>query len=282
VVVVGGIVRYTHPQFFRRLWKRRQTPAFYFATKYPNNVVLDRDLPRFFHSYSIATPENEFAQKAVQRVIRSRNRLRRGLGETKTILRAWDASNIKSLVKKGICGEDFTIAFRKGSDQRKDDLLMWCLLATRVVEGFFLESVEMIDSALFLTRKRGMVVKKQPQEEAQDGYGALSTAYYLQPRMNKTALEWIPSKALAMIISTPEEAADGPSGAREMLERYLYELVVTEGNEDDFLVLEEVCHADHQPERAIAINCPHGNDGECCYFVLPERYGGRFHQEDVE
>ena len=285
VVSIGGILQYTQPTFFRKLLgKKKKTPTFYFATKYPDDVILDRDLPRFFRSLSIATPENEFARNAVSKVSRSRTQLKKRLGTTKAILRAWDSYNIDALIHRGICGDDFTRAYQTGSDQRKHDLLMWCLLAARVVEGFFLESVEMLDSPLHMTRNRGVIVKKLDGGGAagvvEDGYGAFSNSFYLHPRMNKTSTEWIPSKMLAMVISTPEDVVGGPAEASEMLQRYLYELVSTDDVIDDFIVLEEVCQVE-RPERALAIDCPHREDNSgCCYFVLPEMYGGNFKPRD--
>jgi hypothetical protein len=160
---------------------------------------------------------------------------------------------------------------------------MWCLLAARVVEGFFLESVEILDSPIHLTRNRGIIVKKTKKKDDDGAYDAFSNALYLHPRMNKTSIGWIPSKMLAMVLSTPEDVVGGPTEATEMLQRYLHELVssTTDDILDDFIVLEEVCHQTERPERAMAIDCPDGGDddgltAECCYFVLPDRYGGYF------
>jgi hypothetical protein len=277
LIFISVLLQYTKPQFFQRLFRRRNVPPFYIATKYPNSVILDRDLPRFYQAYSIATPDNVEAQEAVKKVVRSRTQIKRRLGNLKAIVKAWDIANIQNLVQRGLCGDDFTQAYQGGSDLRKDTLLMWCLVATRVVEGYFYDTVEMIDSALFLTRKRGMVVKRrQPTGLEMDGHGgALSTSFYLHPRHNNTLIEWIPSKALAMAISTPENDVASPLEAREMLERYLFDLVISQGNEEDYLVLDEVCQRD-QPDRAIGMDCPNGSDSDCCFFVVPERYGGRF------
>jgi len=278
---VGTILR-NKPKFFERLLNRNSIPTFYFATKYPNDVILDRDLPRFFRFYSIATPENEFAQKAVRRVCNSRTQLRRRAGQIKTIVKAWDVSNIENVVNQEICGHEFVTIYRSDriSQQRKDDLFMWCLMATRAAEGFFMESIELIDSPLFLTRNRGIVVLKQTTTAATDGYGGeLSTAFYLHPRTDKTKMNWIPSKILAMLISSSQEAhedeenVDVVNTQQEMVQKLLYDLVITQGNENDFLILEEACQ-ENRPERSIAISSRGRNDS--CYFVVPEKYGGNF------
>lgn len=248
-------------------------PTFLFATQYPKDVILERDLPRFFQTYSIATPENEIARKAVEKISRSRFHLKRRAGIITSILKVWDESNIQLLLNRGLCGPDFEKAYNLGSEVRRNDLLMWCLLATRIAEGYFMDSVEMIDSALFVTRKRGMVVRK-PAGSVPGG-DALSTSYYLHPRTNTTSVSWIPAKALAWITANPEERLGSPREARDLFRRYLNELVINQGNEEDYLVLDEVCQ-DDRPPRAIAIDCPVGEDRDCCYFVLPAKYGGNF------
>ena len=123
-----------------------------------------------------------------------------------------------------------------------------------------------------------MVVKKQSSLGGNDGHGALSASFYLHPRLNNSSLEWIPSRALAMTISTAEEDKLDPVVAKETLENYLYELIIQENEGDSFLILDEVCQRE-QPERAIGVDCSqNGENGgeECCYFVVPEHYGGRF------
>jgi hypothetical protein len=275
VVFLGTAFRYGQLDGLYRMmgWSNALYPTFHLATHYPKDVIMERDLPRFFQTYSIVTPDNEIARKAVEKVIRSRTNLKRRAGSVTSILKVWDEMNIQLLLSRGLCGAEFEKAYNVGSDVRKNDLLMWCLLATRIVEGYFMESVEMIDSALFLTRKRGMVVRKLPGSVP--GGDALSTSYYLHPRTNNTAVGWIPAKALAWITANPEDRLGTPKEARYLFRRYLNELVITQGNQEDYLVLDEVC-LDERPPRAIAIDCPDGEDKDCCYFVLPEKYGGDF------
>jgi hypothetical protein len=282
-----------NPNLIRRLLRRhKDIPTFHFATKYPNNVILGRDLPLFFRFYSIATPENEFAQDAVRKVCNSRTQLRKRAGKIKTILKAWDESNIENLLNQDVCGNEFVDAYRASgiTQQRKDDLLMWCLMATRVTEGFFMEDVEIIDSPLFLTRSRGIVILKKPTDN--DGHGGeLSTLFYLHPRTDKNEINWIPSKILAMLISNSqkekddnEEEGEDDDDIQEMIQKLLYDMVITQGNEDDFLILEEICGQENRPERSIAIDRSSsyndGGDGDC-YFVVPEKYGGIFKAKKI-
>lgn len=170
-------------------WTRKPPPPLYMGTLYPPDVIMERDLPRFFRTYSIATPKNLPAREAVIKVANSRKALRHGTGNIKVILKAWDVSNIDLLLQRNnICGRDFERAYHDvtTSLQRQNDLIMWCLLANRIVDGFFLGSVEMFSNAFILSRKRGMMVQVQ-----QDHSERISNAYYLHPRLlGKRTIPW--------------------------------------------------------------------------------------------
>ena len=277
VCTIGAFIHGTNPKFFKQ-FSKKSIPTFQLATRYPADVVLQRDLPTFFRQYTIATPENFKARQAVIRMLKSREQLRRRAGRIKTTLKAWDNSNVDRLLDQGICGDEFEKAYHKASQPRKDDLLMWCLLASRVSEGFFKESLEMIDSPLFLTRKRGIVIKRQPPAGVSDGYGALSTSFYLHPRkVGDSEIHRIPTKMLSMLVSAPEQVLDGD--AQDVIERMLYDQIVTQGNEDDFLILEEVCQ-ETRPERAIGFESANSDNG--CFVVVPKKYGGNFEPDDED
>lgn len=278
---IGSFVGYYQPNFMNK-FSKKPIPPFHLTTRYPASVIVERDLPRFFRQYSIATPDNVVAQDAVRKVLRSRQQLRqRSAGRIKSTLKAWDDSNVEQLIRQGVCGDDFAVAYSSVSQQQtKDDLLMWCLMAARATEGFFMESVEILDSPLFLTRNRGIVVKKQSTAGLSDGDGALSTSFYIHPRSNTndaSAVNWIPAKVLTNIISSSKEDVLDEDNIRNFVERMLYDLVVTQGHEKDFLILEEVCQ-DSRPERSIAIDT--SKDSNVCYFVLPKPYGGNFQDDD--
>lgn len=274
---IAAVLNHTRPRFLERFWKQPVRP-FHLATRYPKNIILDRDLPRFFGHYSIATPENLLARQAVQKVLRSRKKLRSQAGPIKSTLKAWDDSNVEQLLKQGICGDEFELAYRRESThQGENGLLMWCLLASQVTEGFFTESVEILDSILELTRNRGIVVRKQPARGIVDGYDALSTTFYLRPRTNHDKVNWIPTKMLSMFISSSnDERVDDNN---ELAQRMLYELVVNQGNEEEYLILEEICQ-ETPPKRSIAFDTTEDPNG--CYFVVPNKYGGIFGPEEDE
>jgi hypothetical protein len=240
---------------------------------YPPNVVTERDLPRFFRTYTIATPENKEARMAAKRIAASRRAVKKGNGNIRVILKAWDSSNIEQLMQRQICGADFAQAYHYTSSQeRKEDLVMWCLLATKVVEGFFLESVDMLESALIVARRRGIVVKSSSSDSN------VLNSYYLHPRNleYETTKAILPSKVFAWILANTEDVVPSTAEYRRMLQEYIHELVHSEGNIDNYMVLEEVCQP-YPPKRSIGKQ--YGVDvfrpNDCCYFVIPESEGVR-------
>eukprot|EP00934_Nitzschia_sp_Nitz4_P003039 Nitzschia sp. Nitz4//scaffold169_size48518//5450//6565//NITZ4_007062-RA/size48518-processed-gene-0.86-mRNA-1//-1//CDS//3329538358//3029//frame0 len=249
--------------------RRKPAPPLYLATRFPPDVVIDRDLPRFFQSYSIATPANAPARAAVQQLARSREAVQRGTGNWRVVLRGWDSSNVQKMFDQQICGAEFEQVYRSTttSDQRREDMVMWCLLATRVVEGFFQGSVEMLSNVFILARKRGMIVSTASSTER------LSHLYYLHPRLpgeNVDVTAPIPATVLSWLLAHPEDSLENPV---EELQTFLHDLL--EGEEmsapNRYMRVEEICQ-DSRPYRAIAQHCTAST--ECCYFVVPEAEGG--------
>jgi hypothetical protein len=272
IVTICAGLNYSRPSFISK--PRKKQPSYHLATMYPPNVVVERDLPRFFRTYTIATPQNKEARRAAKRIAASRLAARKGNGNIRVILKAWDSSNIEQLLRRQICGADFSQAYDSTSSQeRKEDMVMWCLLAIKNVEGFFLESVDILESALIAARRRGMVVRSSSSDSK------LLNAYYLHPRNleYESTKAILPSKVLAWILSNPEDVVPSIAEYRRMLQEYLHELVHSEGNDDKYMVLDEVCQP-YPPKRAIFKQC--GVDvfrpDACCYFVIPESEGGRF------
>jgi hypothetical protein len=269
VVTIIAALNYSRPSFLYK--RRKKQPPYYLATMYPPKMIVERDLPRFFRTYSIATPQNKVARMAVRRVASSRKALKTGNGNLQLLLKAWDASNIDHLLQRDICGPDFSQAYHSGSQERQEDLVMWCLLTTRIAEGFFLESVDMIESALIVARRRGMIVKSSSSDS-----GVLN-AYYLHPRNlleSNDSMAIVPSKVMIWLLANPEDVLSNPSESRRMLQEHIYELVSSDEIKGNYMVLEEVCQPD-PPKRVIGKQCA-SNRSDCCYFVVPEAEGGRF------
>ena len=273
IVTICAGLNYTRPPFlFGKKGKKQR--AYYLATMYPPNVLLERDLPLFFLTYSIATPENKEARKAAKRIAASRKAVKAGNGNLRVLLKAWDSSHVQKLLDRQICGMEFNQAYLSTkSQERRDDLIMWCLLATEVVEGFFLESVDMLESSFILARQRGIVIQSASSDKR------ISTAYYLHPRNLEveSSMATLPAEVLTWILANPEEVVPNLSEYRQMLQEYIHEAVFSERGTDNYLVLEEICQQT-LPKRAIAQQCGvNGGPTEgCCYFVVPESEGGAF------
>jgi hypothetical protein len=272
VVTVVALLNYTRPAFLFR--HKKAPPPVYMATLYPPTVIMDRDLPRFFRTYSIATPDNEHARKATIKVIRSRRALNHGTGNLKVILKAWDEYAIGQMMERNICGLDFEVAYRSSTLERQNDLVTWCLLTTRITEGFFLDSVEVMSNAFLLNKNRGMVV--------QTANGRLSNSYYIQPRLlddGDSHPAPLPAKVLTWLLDHPESSLENPTVS---LQETIYQLVSEEEYRDRYMYLDEICQQNGDPpSRAIARQCQrqrshdHSSSSDvCCYFVVQQSEGG--------
>jgi len=262
VVTIVAALNYTQPKLFKR---RKTSPPYYFTTLYPPGMDIDKELPRFFRSYSVATPQNKAARVAMKRVVQSRHNLQRGNGNIQVFLKSWDETHIEMLQERTFCGTDWKVAYDKASPSRQESLLLWCLLATRVTDGIFLESVDMLQSALILARQRGIVVRS-----TETGY---STSYYVHPRRDSNELSSplarVPSKLLQWMLANPEDFMENEQEAQDLLEEHLYRLVQEEEG-SEYMVLDQVCQTD-RPRRSVAREC---QGDSCCYFVVPDSYGG--------
>lgn len=264
IFTFAAFLNHTRPRFL--FGKKIKRIPFRLVSVYPPGMKIESELPRFFRSYSIATPQNEDARKAVIKNVKSRNVLKRRSGSFKTILKTWDASSVNMLLDRGICGTDFQVAYESSSDERRSDLIMWCLMSVTRSEGFFSSTIEITESPLLLTKGRGIVVK------AASSPSSLSLDFYLHPR-NVTYEEdmaIVPSKLLSWMLDGNEQEMQLYGQYREKAEGYLYNLVFADAREENYMILQEVCQL-QRPARTMAANC---KDGSCCYVVVPEIYGG--------
>jgi hypothetical protein len=326
VVTFISFLQYTRPKVLMNLMgfggpktttqnadRNKRLDPYYMATFYPPSVVADRDLPRFFRHFSIATPENEAAQDAMKKVIQSREALKRGAGRMKVWLKAWDASTVQQVLDRNLCGADFSEAYATtttattASKERREDLILWCLLTTRLADGVFLDSVQMIQgrmSPLLLAKKRGMVVRRSSSTSSGGGGGDNTNSsneylhsFYVHPQnLNYTStFAILPSKVLSYLLdevaaerrNEEEPTTESVSEYRQALQEHIFQLVHANGSAENYLELQEVCQAAPPPMGAIAeSNCDEAGH-YCCYFVLPESEAKRFVKredgdEDVE
>jgi hypothetical protein len=264
IFTFAAFLNYTRPKFFFGKPIKRKT--FRLVSIFPPGMKVDSDLPRFFRSYSISTPQNEEARMAVIKSVNSRNVLKRRSGSNKAFLKTWDASTVSMLLDRGICGSDFEADYYTSSDERKNDLIMWCMMSVTRSEGFFLNTVEIVESPLLLTNGRGIVVKSATSPTS------LSIDFYLHPRnvTDEQDMAIIPSKLLAWMLDNSVTEVQTYAEYREKAQDYLYGLVFSDSNEENYMVLQEVCQS-YKPPRTIGEIC---KVDPCCYIVVPEIYGG--------
>jgi hypothetical protein len=264
IFTFAAFLNHTRPKFF--FGKPTKRKPFRLVSIYPPGMKIESELPRFFRSFSIATPQNKEARMAVIKTVNSRKVLKRRSGSNKTFLKTWDASSVNMLLDRGICGSDFEAAYSTSSDERKNDLIMWCMMSVTRSEGFFLNTVEIVESPLLLAIGRGIVVKSATSPTS------LSIDFYLHPR-NVTYEEdmaIIPSKLVAWMLDNQQTEVQTYAEYREKAQDYLYDLVFSDSNEENYMVLQEVCQP-YRPPRTIGENC---KVDPCCYIVVPEIYGG--------
>lgn len=264
--------------------KRKKSLPYYIGTLYPSGIIVERDLPRFFRTYSIATPNNKDARMAVRKVVSNRAALRRGAGNLKIHLKAWDESHVSQMLERHLCGVPFNDAYLSTTSvQRREDLVMWCLLTTQVVEGFFLNTISWNESPFIFAKNRGMIVKAYQSDNK------ILHSYYLHPRnlSYDSTLAVLPSKVLTWIFDHGEDVIENDVDYQQQLQEYIYQLSTSQGNDDGkYLVLEEICSSSSSsstmqlpPKRSVGKQC-YESSGKCCYFVMPESEGGTFDDDD--
>ena len=269
ICTVAAVVTHYKPDLIPTLLgkKTMKEKPFKIASVFPPNIILNRDLPRFFRSYSIATQDNQAARIAASRSAKTRIALRKVPGSNfKVYFRTYDDYAVRHLLEGRGCGHQFNPVYDSSSDERKSDLIMWCLLGTNAVEGFLQNSVQIVKSPLSMTKGRGIVVRPSSNPDK-----ALSSLFYLHPRnltQKEPIINRIASRVLTWILSHPETDAANYDEYREMMQAYIHELVHSEGEEENYIFLDEVCQP-YRPPRTVAENC----EGEiCCYFVLPDTH----------
>ncbi|CAJ1948146.1 unnamed protein product [Cylindrotheca closterium] len=271
LLTLAAVLNHTRPKFLFGKPRPKVRP-FRLTSIYPPGIKIESDLPRFFRTYSIATPHNENARKAVIKMVNSRRVLRQRSGSYKTYLKTWDESSASMLIERQICGHDFESVYKSSSAERKNDLIMWCMMSVTKTEGFFLNSVELLESPLLLTKGKGIVVRSAASPSS------LSIDMYLHPRnmTHEDDMAIVPAQLLARMIETPESGSY--SAYREEMEQRFHDIVFSDSNKEKYMILTEICQKD-RPLFAISKKC---ESSSCCYIVVPEEYGSFIFESSSE
>jgi hypothetical protein len=283
VVTVVSILHHVKPRFLYGA-KQTKAPPFFLGTCYGPKVNLKQSLPYFFRSYSIATDDNLRERKAMRRVFHNSKKL--NSAGAPSVLKGWDDTKLDFYIRqRNLCGDDFEQAYQEALDNqdwmRQQDLVEWCLLTTRVVEGFLMTNVTIHNSPLIFLKERGLLL-----ESKRSGY---STAAYLEPRHDpledRTRMAQLPSLVLTWLLTN--DIAISGADYREELHAYVEQLVQRRGKEK-YLILEEDCSSPTKPRRTMLSTCEvdledlSRKDGTCCYYVLPMSASSHFQDREDE
>ena len=278
VVTVISILYHVNPKFLHGRSKQGEAAPIFLGTLYGPNIQLDKSLPRFFRTFSISKDENLRERTAVRRVILNRKRI--SSAGAPSVLKAWDNTQLEYYIQeRNLCGDDFQEAYQATLDSqdwmRQRELVKWCLLATRVVEGFVSSNVTVHKSPLMYLKERGLLLESS-KESSSTG---LSTMVYMEPRNDpledRSRTAQLPSLMLTWLLTnhTTRSASD----YRAQLNKYFEKLVEQKGA-DQYLKLEEDCgeESSSKSRRTVFSICE--MEESCCYYSLPKSSSIRFRQ----
>ena len=150
-VIGGGVLYYYSPAFLNKWLKAKpQLPPRSLISVYPETIDILRDLPRFFHEYSLATPENLHTREAIRHIASLRRTATNPGSKYKQTIRLWpwelrqfrsQLPNRDTLDK--YCGHGAD-ALYKGRPALRDDILLWCLLSAGHDHGFLRFEVQQV------------------------------------------------------------------------------------------------------------------------------------------
>ena len=144
VVVAGGILLYLYaPSYVSNLWRRKPVlPPRSLISVYPNYVDIRRDLPRFFHEYSLAKPENLPVREAIRHVAALRKTATNEGSKysQKIMLWPWEHDQFRRQLPTAerldeYCGKGADTLYMHRPELR-EEIVLWCLIGTGHDHGF--------------------------------------------------------------------------------------------------------------------------------------------------
>lgn len=150
LLVGGGLLYLYAPSLVGKLLRRKpQLPPRSIISVYPDHVHVKRDLPRFFHEYSLATPQNAAARAAVRHVANDLRPMATNAGskyQQRISLWPWEVRTFRSQLPTAesldqYCGKGTNVLFETRPDLH-EEIVLWCLLATAHDHGFLRYNVQ--------------------------------------------------------------------------------------------------------------------------------------------
>ena len=301
IIVIGfGGILYVDPHltvFFGR--KRPKMPPRRIMAVYPKEFHIFDDLPRFSQNYALATPENEKARKAVQKMAHLRKwATNPGLLNQNIRLHAWehDDFNLQAPGQRAdqICGIGFRDLYSASPEFLQTALLQWCLLYTGHHDGYVdYKGISQLEAAL----TRGIQGTVVIFDDDENNRMIDTTSILLLPILNITSKTQVamqpeqppstllPPKALHWLAENGVNyTASSPRLFDEAFGRFLYREIELE--KSSWVFLRAACDDStidqfQSQYRSIGQTCK-GHETKCCTIFDPHlpAFRSRRHDDD--
>ena len=291
LVTVGGLLLYFYaPDLVVKLLfgSKPRLVDRSLMTIYPSKLQVRKSLPLFFQAYSIARPGNRAAREAVKHVAELRQiGTYPGKYKQKIYLHAWEHADFGRQMRNHsmneLCGEGFKEQYRgspgTSSKKKKDDLLLWCLLANGHHDGFIKFETSEITSQISQGRK-GVAARYMDRNRIHSDSLLFLPLHDLADLKAKKKLKpstMVPFAALEWVRTN---AGLGDEAYVKLFEEFLYEWI--EKEQDAWVLLNAACSKGERQslkanQRMVATTCTKGleeggDEGEgesCCSFHDP-------------
>lgn len=288
-----GYVMYTYPSLIfpqksARLMGRR------IMTIYPAALHVKRDLPRFFDSYAIVTPENLPARRAIRQVAAIRRIvIDSGRFNQKLTMQAWEHEDFtKQLPGQALdsfCGAGFRNQYlfqqKQKQDQvetassiddrtRIDDLMYWCIMQSGQHDGFVRWNVT-VEASL----TRGMLGVAGVYKDVETGQRRIRPSFLFLPIREPKKDDQDTGRSTTLPFKIMKWLLD-PLNAlytQEDYEKVLYNFIEEEA--DRWVLLHAACTVSERSaldttQRRVITECHDGSatgdEETCCSIYDPE------------
>jgi hypothetical protein len=287
VLLMAAVLLYTYAPGLVHKWfsRKPRLPTRSLVAVYPPSVALRRDLPRFFMQYSLATADNLATRQAVQHA----QKLRVGATQTGSIyqqtinLWPWEVAQFRRQFSQKVpmdayCGTG-TEAIFSNRPELREEILIWCLLATGHDDGMLRFGVQTVHGSL-ARGLQGVAVRYDGQPQRVHSQSLLLLPL-LDPASLAEGKEMAPSTKVALhamswlrqnaaLIANVDELVQG-------LEEYMY-FVIRKEDATSWHWMQAACTVEERQTHVeagdlrVATLCTEGQEEEgadCCVVYDP-------------
>lgn len=288
LLIGGGILWYYSPNSINK-WSRRkpELPPRSLISIYPAYVNIRRDLPRFFHEYSLATPDNLPARQAIRHVAADLKPMATNPGSTfQQVIRLWpwEVEQFRRQlpnndVLDAYCGKGAEMVYQYQPELR-EEVVIWCLLAAGHDHGFVRFDVQKVYGSIARGIKGVAVMYDGHANRAMTR--SLLLLPFHKPQDIKKGKPLPPSTRVAMnVMSWLRQNAPLIAGADELMvamEEFLY-FVISKEDPSAWHWLYAACTATERQARQndprVASMCTERQEEEaadCCVIYDPNLF----------